>query len=707
MDPALRDAYAADSAILLRRGATAYGALAALVILATIPLDRARFPELAGALLPIRAAGAFSLAMLVVVLRTSVGARRPRLLAMLAPCMAGVVVLALVLRTGGAASPVNVSMNFILLGVGLVMPWSAAWSALAGSFVVAGYVGTMAALAGTLGRAFADDVLVLVATSALAVLMTGARERARRREFAQASALRESEARLRTVVADAPIILFALDRAGTVILSEGKGLARVGLAPGELVGRPLVTYTPRLGPLLGRALAGEAVTWTGGAPEATFECRLTPERDATGAVTGVIGLAIDLTERTQAEEARLALERKLLETQKLESLGVLAGGIAHDFNNLLVSVLGNASLALGELPPDAPVRPRLERIETAARRGAELTRQMLAYAGRGGLSPERVQVNELLAEMQDLLAVSMSKTVTMHYQPAPDLPAVEADPTQIRQVLMNLLVNASEAVGEADGTVTLRTAVVDLDAAALQAVRASPGATPGPHVLVEVTDTGCGMDAATADKIFDPFFSTKFTGRGLGLATVIGIVRRHRGALAVTTAPGRGTTFRVFLPCAPSAAAADATAAPPTPAAEPRGRTVLVVDDEDDVRAVTQHMLERLGCRVLAAADGREGIDLFRAHAGVIDAALVDLTLPRLGGEEIARRLRGIRPDTRVILMSGYDDAHCTGEPADHGTAGFLRKPFTVGDLGAMIDRALHEPPPDSAARPAQGVLKS
>src|SRR5262245_48520687 len=596
MDPALRDAYAADNRVALRRGASAYCALAALFILATIPLDRVRFPDLADDLLPIRVGGACAVALVLVLLQSSVGTRRPRLLALLAPCVAGVVVLALVLKTGGPGSSVNLSMNVVLLGAGLVIPWSVAWSGLACGLVVSGYVGSMALWGGRLGQPFVADVLVLVATSALAVFMARGRERARRREFLQGAALRDSEARMRTVVADAPIILFTVDRDGIVTLSEGKGLARVGLARGQLVGHPLTAYAPHVGALLTRALAGEAITWSGGTPEATFDCQLAPARDATGTVTGVIGLAVDVTERTQAEEARLAMERKLVETQKLESLGVLAGGIAHDFNNLLVSVLGNASLALGELPPDAPVRPRLERIETAARRGSDLTRQMLAYAGRGGMEPERVQVNDLLAEMQDLLAVSVSKTVTMRYEPAPDLPLIEADPTQVRQVVMNLLVNASEAIGNADGTVTLRTAALDLDAADLEDVRCSPGAVPGPYVLIEVSDTGCGMDAATEQKVFDPFFSTKFAGRGLGLATVIGIVRRHRGALAVTTAPGRGTTFRVFLPRAPVAAPADAAATPAIPEAEPRGRTILVVDDEDDVRAVTQHMLERLGC---------------------------------------------------------------------------------------------------------------
>src|SRR2546429_2824504 len=225
---------------------------------------------------------------------------------------------------------------------------------------------------------------------------------------------------------------------------------------------------------------------------------------------------------------------------------------------------------------------------------------------------------------------------------------------------MNLLINAAEAIDGAEGTTTVRTEAGPLGPAALHDTLPPPEAAPGPHVCVEVRDTGCGMDAATAAKVFDPSFATRSTGRGLGLATVLGVVRGHRGALAVTSAPGRGTIFRVYLP----AAGAPARVEPPAAASAGEGRegrTVLLVDDEEDVRAVTAHMLERLGCSVLQAGDGREGVDVFRAHARRIDAGIVDLTLPRLSRGRVFREIRSLPPDPRVILMSGYSDEGATG----------------------------------------------
>ncbi len=512
-------------------------------------------------------------------------------------------------------------------------------------------------------------------------------------------ALRESEARLRAVIDDAPVVLFALDRVGTLTFSGGKGLARLGLQPGERVGQSIrhaleKTYAPAR-VYFDRALAGEAVAWTGSLGDATFECRLTPVTDARGTVAGVIGLAIDVSDRQQAEETRLVLERRLLEAQKLESLGVLAGGVAHDFNNLLVNVLGNASLALGELRPGSPAHEAVRRIEFAARRGSELTRQMLAYAGKETIAPERVDVNALVAETSDLLQVSIPRRLALVHHLAANLPAIEADPTQLRQVVMNLVSNASEAIGDGEGTITVRTAVVDLDEDALRDTLHDPEASPGRHLCIEVQDTGCGMDAAVVAKVFDPFFSTKFTGRGLGLATVLGVVRGHRGALAVTSTPGRGTTFRVYLPAReaePAPAAATLSVARPAD-----GHTVLLVDDEEDVRAVTAHMLERLGWSVLEAGDGRQGVDVFRQHARMIDAVIVDLTLPRLSGDRVFREIRGIRPDARVILMSGHNDERATGTLFEAGLAGFLRKPFSVGDLRATMSKAFGGSADDAA----------
>jgi PAS domain S-box-containing protein len=499
------------------------------------------------------------------------------------------------------------------------------------------------------------------------------------------------------VIANAPVVLFTLDRAGIVTLSEGKGLARLGLTPGEVVGQhffqTLRTHGEDPMPYRGyleRGLAGEPVAWEGSIRDATFECRLTPIRDGRGTILGVLGLAIDVTERKQAEAARLGLERKLLATDKLESLGVLAGGIAHDFNNLLVSVLGNASLAVTEIPPGSPALARLEKIDLAARRGADLTRQLLAYAGHGSATLEAVDVNGLVEEMLGLVGVSVDGRSALRFLPGPGLPPLEADATQLRQVVLNLLTNAGEAIGEAGGTITVRTGLTYLDEHDLRATQHDEDAAPGAYVWIEVADTGAGMDPATRERIFDPFFSTKFAGRGLGLATVLGIVRGHRGAVAVDSVPGQGTTFRVLLPCASNITRPAHDEAPAEPhGPEPEGRTILLVDDEEDVRAVTQHMLERLGCRVLLAGDGREGVDVFRTNARMIDAVLVDLTLPRLSGEQAVSEMRRIRPDARVILMSGYNDERTTRRLLEEGSAEFLRKPFSVADLRSTMERAL------------------
>jgi PAS domain S-box-containing protein len=703
-DP-VRAAYEVETQSRCRRGASTYCLLAALIVLVSAPLDRVRFPAVAFTLLPIRLAGVAAFVTIFGLLQSRWGRRHPRRFALLAPAAVATLLLGLGFVTGKAASPVNVSFNFLILGTALLIPWPARWTALACVVVLAEYV-SGALVEGTKATGLVDNLVVFTVNSALAVGMTLGLERRRVREFtnqwalaAAHQALRESDSRLRAVVANLPVVLFTVDTAGILTLSEGKGLARLGLSPGAAVGRHISEVLTELGTdwtsyaaYFAQAFAGNETSWVGTTGGGIFESRLTPIRDAGGRITGLIGIAIDVTERTQAEEARLALERNLLEAQKLESLGVLAGGVAHDFNNLLVSVLGNVSLALEDLPADAPARAKLRRIETAARRGSDLTRQMLAYTGKGTVMVERVDVNAVVEEMKDLLQVSMGRRMHVDYELAEALPTIEADPTQIRQVVMNLVINASDSIGERDGVIRVRTGVTNLGEQELQATQHAPNAEPGPHVCLEVRDTGCGMDAATIARIFDPFFSTKTAGRGLGLATVLGVVRGHRGALRVSSEPGRGTTFRIFLPCPDGAAAAaeatrDAVSSPATE--EPEGRTVLLVDDEDDVRTVTAHMLERLGCSVLVAGDGREGVEVFRAHARTIDAVILDLTLPRLSGERAFREIRDIRPDARVILMSGYSEEMVARRLNDIGVAGFLRKPFSVTDLRSTMGRAL------------------
>jgi len=375
-------------------------------------------------------------------------------------------------------------------------------------------------------------------------------------------------------------------------------------------------------------------------------------------------------------------------SRKLESLGILAGGIAHDFNNLLVGILGNAGLALLELPAGSPARPLVEQVEKAALCAAELTNQMLAYAGKGRFVVASVDLSHLVEEMAHLHSAAISKKAILTCDLGEALPAVEGDATQLRQVVMNLLTNASDAVGDESGAITVRTGVVDADRRCLEEAYLSEDLPEGAYVYVEVADTGSGMDAETKARIFDPFFTTKFTGRGLGLAGTLGIVRAHRGAICVESEPGSGTTFRVLLPAAGHAAASPE---PGPPAAGPPvvTGTVLVVDDEEAVRTVARSALERAGFSVLTACDGREGIEVFRAHADDIAAVVLDLTMPVVSGTEALRGLRALRAGVPVVLSSGYTEEDATGRFGSYETTAFVQKPYRPSELVAKGIEAL------------------
>jgi signal transduction histidine kinase/CheY-like chemotaxis protein len=395
-------------------------------------------------------------------------------------------------------------------------------------------------------------------------------------------------------------------------------------------------------------------------------------------------------ERRASEAERVRLEAQVQYAQKLESLGVLAGGIAHDFNNLLMVILGNLDLALFELPQGAPAHDRLMDAKEAGRRASELTRQMLAYSGRGTFVVHRVNLSRLIDEMTPMLRLSVSKKAELRFALSPDLPPIEADATQIRQVALNLVVNASEAIGDRSGIIEVSTRAVDCDAAMLVAAVVNEAAAPGPHVCLDVTDNGGGMDPETQARIFDPFFTTKVSGRGLGLAAVMGIVRGHRGAIAVRSRPDGGTTFSVLFPQAGQAhAAAPADAGS---AASVRGTgTILLVDDEAAVRSTAKAMLERLGYRVVLAEDGRQAVEKFQAHQAAIAGVLLDLTMPSMDGEETCRALRRIDARVRVVLSSGYGEHDVEQRFAGLGLAGFIQKPYELNSLGTVLASALRD----------------
>ena len=407
-----------------------------------------------------------------------------------------------------------------------------------------------------------------------------------------------------------------------------------------------------------------------------------PERDADGRFVASIGSFRDVTEQRQAEAERQRMEARMHHAQKLESLGLLAGGIAHDFNNLLVGVMANADLALALAPPGSPLSECLEDILAASRRATELTSQMLAYAGKGRVQIQHIDLRVVVQEMGVLLRASISKNASVRVETSPDLPTFDGDATQIRQIVMNMMTNASDALGSDPGVITLRTGVVGpTDELVTDLVAGTP--KPEPHVFVEVTDTGCGMDEATRARMFDPFFTTKFRGRGLGLAAVLGIVRSHHGTIQVRSSPGQGTTFRVLFPVSPARPAV----APPRPsvaAPEWRGHgLVLVVDDEEVVRKTTARMLSRVGFEPLSSADGIEAMECIRARGEELRAVILDLTMPRMGGEEVFGRIRALYPNLPVIMASGFDEKEAERRLAGQGISAFLRKPF---DLHALVN---------------------
>ena len=403
----------------------------------------------------------------------------------------------------------------------------------------------------------------------------------------------------------------------------------------------------------------------------------------------MISTVWDVTEHKRAEEERRKLDRKVQHAQRLESLGMLAGGIAHDFNNILMAVLGHAELAMVKLSPMSPARNALAEIITAARNAADLCRQMLTYSGRTSSTLEKIGLRELVEEMAHLLKTAISKKALLNLNLGRDLLPIRGDPSQIRQILMNLIINASEAIGDRSGVITVAVGATRCDRDYLESTELGDAIPPGLYMHLEVADTGCGMDARTKARVFEPFFSTKFTGRGLGLAAVLGIVRAHKGALKVYSEPGKGTTFKILFPALTKE---QEVARPPESSslANWRGKgTILLVDDEESLIALGGRMLEHLGFDVLTASDGREAVDLYRKRAGEIDLVLLDLTMPHMDGGEAFGELRRINPDVRVILSSGYSRDDVAGRFAGKNLAGVLQKPYTLAKLTEALSAVM------------------
>ena len=400
----------------------------------------------------------------------------------------------------------------------------------------------------------------------------------------------------------------------------------------------------------------------------------------------------EVKEHAIAEAERLSLEHQVWHAQKLESLGVLAGGIAHDFNNLLTVILGSADMALQVIGDDAQARPLVTEIRDASNRAADLTRQMLAYSGRGHFEIREVNLNQLVGEIGRLLASSFPKNAQIDIDLAGDLPVIRGDSAQIQQIVMNLITNAAESIpAEREGMVRLTTRAIPCSKEDLRKSCLPEIPPPGEFVCIEVTDTGSGMSPEALDRLFEPFFTTKASGRGLGMAATLGIVRGHRGAIMVESAPGNGTTIRVLLPSV-GKSANDLAPAPVSSADEWRGHgTVLLVDDEEAVRSLAARMLERIGFDVLVAGDGVEGVALFRERSEEIRCVLLDFSMPRMDGVQASLELQRIREDIPIIVCSGFDRHEMEDRFSGRAIAAFLHKPFRYEQIRHAFQTALGE----------------
>lgn len=514
-------------------------------------------------------------------------------------------------------------------------------------------------------------------------------------------ALRESEERLRLATDAARMGVWERDLKRDRLMWSPMAEHLNGFEPGSFPGTE-AAFRELLHPdsLPTYLAARRRVREGDGIYHAELRFRLRDGRERWGLVTGrlirdddgqparIVGVDLDITERKRAEEEREKLQAQLTQAQKMESVGRLAGGVAHDFNNMLQAILGNAALALQDLPPDSPARESLEEIEKSARRSADLTRQLLTFARKQTISPRILDLNDTVAGMLKMLRRLIGEDTALSWVPGANLWPVKLDSSQIDQVLANLCVNARDAIGSL-GTVTIETANVTLDDAYVQN---HPEGVPGDYVTLSVSDTGKGMDAETQSHLFEPFFTTKELGKGtgLGLATVFGIVKQNHGLISVRSEPGRGTTFKIYLPRAEAEALAATSAVRKR---DLRGtETVLLVEDEDQVLVLAQRILQQHGYTVLAARSPEAAVKLAEQHAGPIHLLITDVVMPGMNGRELRQRLAACQPGLRCLYMSGYTaDVIAHHGVLDEGVQ-FLQKPFTIESLAERVREALKQP---------------
>ncbi|MBK7535456.1 MAG: PAS domain-containing protein [Myxococcales bacterium] len=501
-----------------------------------------------------------------------------------------------------------------------------------------------------------------------------------------------------------PSLVFVKDRQGRFVFGNQAVADVYGVSPDELVGRLDADFNRNVEEVemfrrqdeavLSQQreifIPEERVSGTDGLTR-WLQMVKRPMLGRDGSPKYLLGVATDITSRKLAEDERRQLDHKLRDTQKLEGLGVLAGGIAHDFNNLLTGVVGNAGLAMRQLSADSPIAQRLQQIDAAARQASDLCNQMLTYAGKGHVAVEPADLSTLVRDTTQLLRLSISKKAALEMRLDQSLPPVKIDAAQIRQVVMNLVINASDALGGNPGKIKVVTGCMEVDAAALSSSDLAPDLAEGRYVFLEVSDTGAGMSAETLARIYDPFFTTKFKGRGLGLAAVQGIVLSHRGAIRARSELGQGTTFRMFLPAHESRA----TRVPPVVPAQvhkPFSGKILLVEDEEMVRNIVRDLLVDLGFDVTTAQDGSNALEQFSKAPQDYSLVLCDLLMPDLDGEQTYHALTELRPDLRFVLMSGFAEHEALARLGPN-LGGFLQKPFRSSALTAVLQKALQRDP--------------
>jgi PAS domain S-box-containing protein len=499
------------------------------------------------------------------------------------------------------------------------------------------------------------------------------------------TALRASEERLATVVANAPIVLFATNTEGVITLCQGKGLAAIGKEPGESEGQSvyeMYSDNPALLAQMKRALGGESFTDRVSIGPVTFDVQYTPILDEHGAVAGTIGVALDVTHHRRLEE-------QLRQAQRMEAIGRLAGGVAHDFNNLLTVILGQSELILLQAAAGSPLSRNAEQIRGAAERGGWLARQLLAFGRKDAPASEPIDLNSVVEAIEPMLRRLIGEDIELHTTRAPKTAIVRADRGHLDQVILNLALNARDAM-PSGGRLRLEVVLGDASSAWLEG-REIPAAS-GPMALLSVSDTGFGMDAETLSHLFEPFFTTKERGKGtgLGLSIVYGIVDQCGGSVWVESERGRGTTVFVCLPILEESRAT--VGASDEPAARPGSESVLLVEDEDPVRELVQEMLEMAGYRVHAASSGPEALGWAEDPANSFDILVSDVVMPRMNGGELAERLCHLRPHTRVLFVSGYPDDAIVRHGVRESGAPFLQKPFTYQTLTEKVREVLDSP---------------